>query len=65
MGLWYAEGEVLSVDMLAAEEEAVEMMMVAAKEFCDSLTAAYPGTKISASVMKRLPTKHKGIIYSQ
>jgi hypothetical protein len=24
------------------------------------LTAAYPGTKISASVMKRLPTKHKG-----
>jgi uncharacterized protein with PQ loop repeat len=60
MGLWYAEGGVLSVDMLAAEEDAVEMMTVAAKEFCDSLTAGYPGTKISASVMKRLPTKHKG-----
>lgn len=55
MGLWYSAGEVLSVDMLAAERQVIECMRKAAERFSKLLQEEFPGAKIAGSVMARLP----------
>jgi hypothetical protein len=47
----------LSVDFLAASAAAAPRMGAAAAAFCARLQAAYPGTRVTASTVARLPTQ--------
>jgi hypothetical protein len=54
-GVWFHGSNTLSVDLLGAETGATEAAREAARAFCDAVTRDKIGTKIAASVVKRLP----------
>jgi len=45
----------LSIDLLAASEPAILRMGTAAAQLCEQLVAEWPGSRISANTVSRLP----------
>lgn len=50
-----ADGRTLSLDLLAASEAAAQRMGEAAQQLCEQLVAEWPGTRLAASSVSRMP----------
>lgn len=55
--MWFVASSTLAVDFVGASPEVIRCMNCAAEGFCKSLDEKYPGTKIAASSMARLPSR--------
>lgn len=55
--VWHASSATLSLDMLAASNAAAGRMAQAAQVLCERLVAEWPGSRIEASSLARLPRK--------
>eukprot|EP00887_Chlorella_sp_A99_P004754 scaffold4.g4754.t1 len=53
--MWYASTRTLALDLVAASPEAASSMNAAGHTFCAALAAAFPGSKMAASSLARLP----------
>lgn len=51
------DGATLSLDFLAASEPAVQRMGEAACQLCEQLVAEWPGSRIAATSVARLPRR--------
>lgn len=53
--IFYPDTATLSVDLLAASEPATLRMGAAAGQLCEQLVEQWPGSRIAASTVSRLP----------
>jgi hypothetical protein len=53
--IWYADTATVSVDFLAVSAAATAAMDAAAAAFCSGLEGRYPGTRVTATALSRLP----------
>lgn len=53
--VWHAASSTLSLDLLAASDAAVGRMAEAAEALCEQLVVEWPGSRVEASSVARLP----------